>query len=1065
VSVSERAVVTILFTDLVNSTDLLARAGDDEAQRIFRAHHDLLAETATAHQGEEVKWLGDGLMVAFPSAADAVQCGVAMQQASRRPVQGERIGIRVGLNAGEVLRDAADYFGLPVVVARRLCDRAQAGEILCTDVVAGLLMGRTEVTFVDLGKLELKGVPHPVAAFAVHYEAQGRRLCGRMPFVGRGPEIDLLRHRWDETMAGRSGLVLVAGEPGIGKTRLVEELVTHAERDGAAVLWGHCLEGDWMPPYAPFVEAFETLVGGADPDALRLDVGGGGSALARLVPALRAALPGLPDAEPLQPDEERFRLIDSLSRLLVACSARRPLLVCLDDLQWADQGTVDALRHVVRAASGHRILVAGTYRDAETGPGHPLTLVLGAIRRETDYQRVPLAGLRADEVGQLLDSMAEHDVPGEVVNAIATETDGNPFFIREVLRLLIEEGKLRRGPDGRWSATLSVSDLGIPEGVREVVARRVARLSTSANLLLRTACAFEGSFRLDVVLSAGGLPDDEGLDVLDEALAARLVEPAAGPETYTFTHALIRHTLYADLSPSRQSRLHRKVAEALEAVIGPDPSPATVGAVAVQYHRSRSLPGAERGLEPALAAADHAVATGGQAEAARFLRIALDLLRPDDARHPRLLGRLGLALIWSLAFDEGLVAASAAGDAIAAAEGAEAAAAYLADAALAMGTMGNNPRAWDLGRQGLVHVGGRRDLTWARLAVLDFQAREHLDPDHPGIPHDTPERWEAARILRAAGSDPAGFPGLEVPLASRAEMLRESVNLSLLVCMAGEFTRCVESATAEAQRGLDRGQTMRAIRCFMALAFSQISLGHLADGATALESAERLLAPTGMRLFGVLHAREMHASYRDDEAELDRLSGVFHELLPTLVPGQAWALGSAHAIAARTAARLGRLEEALHHLECLVPWLERAPGWTFHYAHLVGHAGETLWLLGRLDHAEKVERALRDKVVAPDFRDIEVDGRLGLARLCTLAGRYDEAVGWFADARRVLIEQSARPLLAIIDFDEASMLERRGLPGDGPAARRLLEAALEQFFEIGMTGWASRARARLGLPG
>src|SRR5436309_14381817 len=136
------ALVTILFTDLVGSTELLSRAGDEEAQRIFRAHHTLLAETAAAHGGAEVKWLGDGLMGAFLSAADALRCAVAMQQASRRPVAGEQLAIRVGLNAGEALRDESDYFGTPVVVARRLCDRAAGGQILCSELVAGLLAGR-----------------------------------------------------------------------------------------------------------------------------------------------------------------------------------------------------------------------------------------------------------------------------------------------------------------------------------------------------------------------------------------------------------------------------------------------------------------------------------------------------------------------------------------------------------------------------------------------------------------------------------------------------------------------------------------------------------------------------------------------------------------------------------------------------------------------------------------------------------------------------------------------------------------------------------------------------------
>jgi hypothetical protein len=181
-------------------------------------------------------------MVAFASAADAVRCAVAMQQEGRRPVHGEQLAIRVGLNAGEALKEAADYFGLPVVVARRLCDRAEAGQILCADVIAGLLMGRPDFAFSDLGKLDLKGVPQAVSAFAVHYEAGGGELVpSRLPFVGRQGELDRLRARWAEAAAGRGRLVLVAGEPGIGKTRLVEELAERAAGDGAEVLWGPLL--------------------------------------------------------------------------------------------------------------------------------------------------------------------------------------------------------------------------------------------------------------------------------------------------------------------------------------------------------------------------------------------------------------------------------------------------------------------------------------------------------------------------------------------------------------------------------------------------------------------------------------------------------------------------------------------------------------------------------------------------------------------------------------------------------------------------------------------------------
>ena len=167
---TQAATATLLFTDLVNSTELLGRAGDERAQQIFRAHHKLLSDAVVAHGGHEVKWLGDGLMVAFPSAADAVRCAIAMQQSGRRPLAGARLGLRAGLHVGEVLRDEADYFGTAVVVARRLCERAAAGQIIASSLVSGLLAGRQNFSFRDLGALELKGLAAPVPACEVLYE-------------------------------------------------------------------------------------------------------------------------------------------------------------------------------------------------------------------------------------------------------------------------------------------------------------------------------------------------------------------------------------------------------------------------------------------------------------------------------------------------------------------------------------------------------------------------------------------------------------------------------------------------------------------------------------------------------------------------------------------------------------------------------------------------------------------------------------------------------------------------------------------------------------------------------
>ena len=391
------ALVTILFTDLVGSTELLSRVGDEGARRIFRAHHSLLAETAAGHGGAEVKWLGDGLMAAFSSAADALRCGIAMQQARADPVAGERLAIRVGLNAGEAFRDEADYFGTPVVVARRLCDRASGGQILCSELVAGLLAGRAGFSFTALGALELKGVSQPVAALEVAYQAEATLgLLTRLPFVGREGELARLIGLLGEAAAGRGGLVFVVGEPGIGKSRLVEEVADAARRDGMEILWGR-LPGRRL---------------GATVRALRRGRRGPGRR-ARARGAThrsggRGARPGpagpLPAGAPARSRRAGLRSnptrnASDSSTPWRTCSRRGPAVSrsfsVLDDLHWADRSTVAMLRHLARSLPGQRLLVVATYRDADLGPAHPLTEALGGLPREVGFEHFNLGASTA----------------------------------------------------------------------------------------------------------------------------------------------------------------------------------------------------------------------------------------------------------------------------------------------------------------------------------------------------------------------------------------------------------------------------------------------------------------------------------------------------------------------------------------------------------------------------------------------------------------------------------------------------------------------------------------------
>jgi len=375
------APVTLLFTDLVDSTALLQRVGDERAQRVLYAHRQLLREAIAEHGGREVKWLGDGLLATFASVADGVRCAVTMAQRARRSVAGERLGLRVGLHVGEVLADEDDYVGTPVVLARRLCDRAAAGQILCSSVVTELLRGRQGFAFRAVGPLALKGFADPVLGHEVEYSPDvGAARLRHMPFTGRTSERQRLVQQLEDARSGRGGVALLAGAPGIGKTRLLAEVAEIARAQGALVLRGQCYEGEAARPFGPFAEALGEYVRTAAPEVLRGDLGLHAAPLTRLVPGLRARLPEIPEPVALEPQEERVRMLDAVAQSLLALATRVPAVLVLDDLHWADTGTVALLRHVARFASRARLMVLGAYRDVEVAAHHPLTEALGRCR-------------------------------------------------------------------------------------------------------------------------------------------------------------------------------------------------------------------------------------------------------------------------------------------------------------------------------------------------------------------------------------------------------------------------------------------------------------------------------------------------------------------------------------------------------------------------------------------------------------------------------------------------------------------------------------------------------------
>jgi DNA-binding SARP family transcriptional activator/tetratricopeptide (TPR) repeat protein len=385
----------------------------------------------------------------------------------------------------------------------------------------------------------------------------------RSIFIGREAELARLRESWRAARGGDRRLVLVAGEPGIGKTRLTGELARAVQPEGT-VLYASCQQ-EALVSYQPFVEALRAYVRDAGLEWVRDAAGPGAAELGRIVPELAAALPADARPAPVDPEARRYLLYDEVAGLLAAASRRVPLLLVLDDLHWADRATLHLLGHVLRSGDQAALLVVGTCRDSEVGEEHPLTALLGDLRRERLVERVPLTGLDEPDVAALIGSRAGRGAPTALVDAVHARTAGNPFFVEEVMRHLIETGGVFEA-DGRWAVAPPAAG-GVPDGVREVISGRLARLSPSCRAMLAAAAVLGREFSYTVLHAvAGSADDDEVMLALEEAVAAQLVVEVEGrPDAdHAFTHALVRETLYAMLTGPRRQRMHARAAAALE---------------------------------------------------------------------------------------------------------------------------------------------------------------------------------------------------------------------------------------------------------------------------------------------------------------------------------------------------------------------------------------------------------------------------------------------------------------------------------------------------------------------
>ncbi len=853
----------------------------------------------------------------------------------------------------------------------------------------------------------------------------------------------MLRGALAAAQAGRAPVVVIHGEPGIGKTRTVAEFARLAESEDAAVLWGTCYQGGITYPYGPWAEALGAFLDGVPADRVASVLGADAAALAQLLPAPErlAAAPALP------PDQGRLRLYEAVVRCLQSIE-RTPVLV-LDDLQWADADSLDLLVHVARFAT--RPLIVLVHRGGELDAAGFAAQRLAEIARHRPFEDIGLGSLPPGDAAVLLERASRRRVSSQTLATIYEETAGNPFFLHELGRHLQRPGQDR-----------------LPATVRQAVGLRLGALSAPTREMLQLASVFTAGFGFVELSALTGLDEPQLLDCLDEALAAELLEPA-GEERYDFAHALVRHTLYDRFSPSRRARIHRRLAEALERTHGSR----FAAEIARQYHASALLPGAERGAPYALAAAQAARAVPAPAEAEAFLEIGLAL--DDGAMRTRILADLALARAEGGRSAEALQTLSDALDGLD--DGEEIADLIHRVVSVLQDGLAGQASLEPLIARGLAALGDRQGLSWARLKLLERPTEEiPAGPVHAA--RFLGFEPLALRIVRTEGSEADdarsidqhaqwALPELEAfmgevagwrdPLARMRGLLLLGMNATVTRWVGSKLPAeriCAELETLGERIG---SLSARAMACVYRAALHG-SHGEFDAAVRALDKAAALaerLPPAHAVPTAAALVRDLTLQHIDPDwaAMGERMYAVACRRDPGPWFGLLWGAVAAHAFA-----RAGDDAKAREVLGYITPAIVASDPWDYAQSGAVNFSAEAIWDLRAAELAEPLLASARALIDAGAGDYYMASSELTVARLEALLGRPSsesfERARWAVDAR------GQPPLRAIVDHDDGVA---RRLARD-PRAAALLASAAECFAALGMTAWAGRAPARAGLP-
>jgi tetratricopeptide (TPR) repeat protein len=900
-------------------------------------------------------------------------------------------------------------------------------------------------------------------------------------FVGREHELRALRAALADTLEDRGRLVLLSGEPGIGKSRLADELALKASEAGATVVWGRCWEAGGAPAYWPWVQPLRSLLSHLPPEQLESHLGGGGSHLAEILPELRQLLPGLPLAPPVDPETARFRLFEAVSGFLRSAARAEPLVVVLDDLHVADTPSL-LLQFLGGQLQDAPILLTCAYRDAELTEDHPLAATLAELLRHPVTRRLPLGGLSEREVASFIDLTTGVTPPAGVAAKVHAETEGNPLFVGEVVRLLAEEGLLER-PAAVW-------DVGVPQGVRQVIARRLSGLSDRAIQVLTRAAVLGREFDVAALETLTGRPRDELLETLDEAVAAKIVIETPGAlGRLRFSHALVRDTLYDELAVARRVRLHREAGAALERRYAGDLEPHLAE---LAHHFGRAAPAGEveKAVDYARRAGVQAVRLMAYEEAVRLFELALATLELQPVVEARRRCELLLGL----------------GDAQARA-GEEAASkeTFLGAAEVARGI----PAANLLARAALGY-GGR--FLWARagsdpvLVPLLEEARAALGAEAgplkvrvmsrlAGALRDQHDRGPRERLSRQAVeiARRLGDPRtLAYALDGRFAAILWPENPDERLSVAGELLELAEGV----------GDPERAVQArYYRAGMTMLELGDIAGVEEELRvieaAADELRQPAQQWIVAATWATLALFEGRFDDAER-----LMKEALELGEGAQASDAVLTHTVQLFT---LGMLRDGLESMEslvrrsivdyparpmfrCMLAYLLAETGrepeaaavldelaedrfaalpMTNEWLFSLGFLADTASALGDAERADvlfelMLPYAARNACTADYIATGSASRPIGVA--AATASRWEEADGHFEEAIRANTRMGARPWAALTTYDWARMLLRRDAPGDRERAEELRDRALVPAHDLGMKPLERRATALTGLP-